>query len=59
MVLAVPVAHRPIPQASPASTAFAEGPEGDGSEQLTASAGTCPILAFARRYFRAARHGTT
>ncbi|XP_040976302.1 LOW QUALITY PROTEIN: unconventional myosin-XV [Aquila chrysaetos chrysaetos] len=46
-------------EASAASAAFAEGPEGDGSEQLTAGAGTCPILAFARRYFRAARHGTT
>ncbi|XP_069666522.1 unconventional myosin-XV [Haliaeetus albicilla] len=46
-------------EASPASTAFAEGPEGDSSEQLMAGAGTCPILAFARRYFRAARHGTT
>ncbi|KAM9598867.1 LOW QUALITY PROTEIN: unconventional myosin-XV [Morphnus guianensis] len=46
-------------EASAASTAFAEGPEGDGSEQLTAGAGTCPILVFARRYFRAARHGTT
>ncbi|XP_075020981.1 unconventional myosin-XV [Calonectris borealis] len=46
-------------EASPASTAFAEGPEGDGVEQLGAGAGTCPMLAFARRYFRAARHGTT
>ncbi|KAM7091716.1 LOW QUALITY PROTEIN: unconventional myosin-XV [Ciconia maguari] len=46
-------------EASPASTAFAEGPEGDGSERLGAGAGTCPMLAFARRYFRAARHGTT
>ncbi|KAM9261524.1 unconventional myosin-XV [Cariama cristata] len=46
-------------EASLASTGFAEGPEGDGGERLGASAGTCPMLAFARRYFRAARHGTT
>ncbi|XP_075371760.1 unconventional myosin-XV [Mycteria americana] len=46
-------------EASPASTALAEGPEGDGGERLGAGAGTCPMLAFARRYFRAARHGTT
>ncbi|NXX12055.1 MYO15 protein, partial [Podargus strigoides] len=46
-------------EVSPASTAFAEGPEGDGSEQLRASTGTCPMLTFARKYFRAARHGTT
>ncbi|KAF1648180.1 Unconventional myosin-XV, partial [Eudyptes chrysocome] len=59
MVPAVPGAHRPAPQASPAKTAFAEGPEGDGGEQLGAGAGTCPMLAFARRYFRVARHGTT
>ncbi|XP_065542629.1 unconventional myosin-XV [Lathamus discolor] len=44
-------------EASPASTA--EGPEGDSSEKLGDSAGTCPMLAFARQYFRAARHGET
>ncbi|XP_068280209.1 unconventional myosin-XV [Nyctibius grandis] len=42
-----------------ASPARGEGPEGDGSERLGASAGTCPMVAFARRYFRAARHRTT
>ncbi|PKU30971.1 unconventional myosin-xv [Limosa lapponica baueri] len=46
-------------EASPASTAFVEGPGGDGSERLGDSVGTCPMLAFAQRYFRAARHGTT
>ncbi|KAM6077810.1 unconventional myosin-XV [Theristicus caerulescens] len=46
-------------EASPTSTAFAEGPEGDGSERLGAGVGTCPMLAFAQRYFRAPRHGTT
>ncbi|KAM6121795.1 unconventional myosin-XV [Phoenicopterus ruber ruber] len=46
-------------EASPASTALAEGPEGDGSERLGAGAATCPMVAFARRYFRAARHGST
>ncbi|XP_074741909.1 unconventional myosin-XV [Strix uralensis] len=45
-------------EVSPASTAFADGPEGDRGERLGASAGTCPMLAFARRYFRAARHGS-
>ncbi|KAM6407457.1 unconventional myosin-XV [Rhynochetos jubatus] len=44
-------------EASPADTAFVEGPEGDGGERLGGGAGTCPMLAFARRYFRAARHG--
>ncbi|XP_062474993.1 unconventional myosin-XV [Pezoporus occidentalis] len=39
-------------EASPASTA-----EGDSSEKLGDSTGTCPMLAFARQYFRAARHG--
>ncbi|XP_033921235.1 unconventional myosin-XV [Melopsittacus undulatus] len=39
-------------EASPASTA-----EGDSSEELGASTGTCPMLPFARQYFRAARHG--
>ena len=46
------------PQGFPAVTAGVEGPEGDGGERLGASAGTCPMVAFARRYFRAARHGT-
>ncbi|NXF52904.1 MYO15 protein, partial [Oceanites oceanicus] len=46
-------------EASPTSTTFTEGPEGDGVEHLGASAGTCPMLAFARQYFRAARQGTT
>ncbi|XP_042654848.1 unconventional myosin-XV [Tyto alba] len=46
-------------EASPGGTAFAEGPEGDGGQRLGANAGTCPMLAFARRYFRAARHRTT
>ncbi|GAB0196500.1 unconventional myosin-XV [Grus japonensis] len=45
-------------EASPASAAFVEGPEGDGGEWLGDGVGTCPMLAFARRYFRAARHGT-
>ncbi|KAM9222595.1 unconventional myosin-XV [Leptosomus discolor] len=45
-------------EVSPASIAFAEGQEGDGGEWLGASAGTCPMVAFARRYFRVARHGT-
>ncbi|KAM9013441.1 unconventional myosin-XV [Ara ararauna] len=44
-------------EASPASTA--EGPEGDSSEKLGDSAETCPMLAFAKQYFRAARHGET
>ncbi|NXK54306.1 MYO15 protein, partial [Chauna torquata] len=48
-VPAVPCAHHPSPQASPTSTAFPEGPEGDGSERLGDAAGTCPMLAFARR----------
>ncbi|KAM6055069.1 LOW QUALITY PROTEIN: unconventional myosin-XV [Chlamydotis macqueenii] len=46
-------------EASPAGIAFAEGLEGDGVERLGAGAGACPMLAFARRYFRTARHGTT
>lgn len=58
MVPAVPSAHCPALQVSPSSTTFMEGPEGDGGEQLAAGAGTCPMLAFAQRYFRVARHGT-
>ncbi|XP_009466220.1 PREDICTED: unconventional myosin-XV [Nipponia nippon] len=46
-------------EASPTSAALAEGPEGDSGERLGASAGTCPMLAFAQRYFRTLRHGTT
>ncbi|XP_059682320.1 unconventional myosin-XV [Gavia stellata] len=46
-------------EASPTSTTFVEGPEGDSGEPLRDGVGTCPMLAFARRYFRAARHGTT
>ncbi|XP_050173740.1 unconventional myosin-XV [Myiozetetes cayanensis] len=46
-------------EASPASATFAEGLEGDGAEQLRDVPGTCPMLAFAQRHFRAARHGTT
>ncbi|NXJ92310.1 MYO15 protein, partial [Corythaixoides concolor] len=46
-------------EASPASTTFVEGPEGDDGKWWGDSVGTCPMLAFARRYFRAARHGTT
>ncbi|KAM9292172.1 unconventional myosin-XV [Morus bassanus] len=46
-------------EASTTNTTFAEGPEGDGGKQLGASAGTCPMLAFARQYFRVARRGTT
>ncbi|XP_064008778.1 unconventional myosin-XV [Pogoniulus pusillus] len=45
-------------EVSPSSTTFMEGPEGDGGEQLAAGAGTCPMLAFAQRYFRVARQGT-
>ncbi|XP_063199799.1 unconventional myosin-XV [Chroicocephalus ridibundus] len=45
-------------EASPTSTAFVEGPERDGGERLGAGRGTCPMLAFAQRYFRAARHRT-
>ncbi|XP_054068367.1 unconventional myosin-XV [Rissa tridactyla] len=45
-------------EVSPASTAFVEGPERDGGEWLGAGMGTCPMLAFAQRYFRAARHRT-
>ncbi|KAM4656830.1 unconventional myosin-XV [Amazona ochrocephala] len=44
-------------EASLASTA--EGPEGDSSEKLGDSTGTCSMLAFARQYFRVARHGET
>lgn len=58
-VLAVPGAHCPAPQVSPASATFAEGPEGDGVEQLGDVMEACPMLAFAQRHFRAARHGTT
>ncbi|XP_055661266.1 LOW QUALITY PROTEIN: unconventional myosin-XV [Falco peregrinus] len=46
-------------EASQASTAFVEGPGGDGGEQLRDAAGTRPMLAFARQYFRVAQHGTT
>ncbi|XP_027539727.1 unconventional myosin-XV [Neopelma chrysocephalum] len=46
-------------EVSPASATFAEGLEGDGVEQLRDVTGTCPMLAFAQRHFRAARHGTT
>ncbi|XP_014791652.1 PREDICTED: unconventional myosin-XV [Calidris pugnax] len=46
-------------EVSPTSTTFVEGLGGDGSERLGAAVGTCPMLAFARRYFRAVRHGTT
>ncbi|XP_064887354.1 unconventional myosin-XV isoform X1 [Columba livia] len=42
----------------PPSTTIMEGLEGDGGEQLGDNVGTCPMLAFAQRYFRAARHGT-
>ncbi|OPJ87398.1 unconventional myosin-XV [Patagioenas fasciata monilis] len=42
----------------PSSTTVEEGLEGDSGEQLGDNVGTCPMLAFARRYFRAARHGT-
>ncbi|XP_027512370.1 LOW QUALITY PROTEIN: unconventional myosin-XV [Corapipo altera] len=45
-------------EVSPASATFAEGLEGDGVEQLRDVTGTCPMLAFAQRHFRAARHGT-
>lgn len=55
-VLAVPCTHSPSLQVSPA---FPRGPEGDGGDQLGDIVGTCPMLAFARRYFRAARCGTT
>ncbi|XP_051488212.1 LOW QUALITY PROTEIN: unconventional myosin-XV [Apus apus] len=44
---------------SPTSTAITEGPEGDGDERVGAGVGTCPMLGFARRYFRGARQGTT
>ncbi|XP_071617264.1 unconventional myosin-XV [Heliangelus exortis] len=40
-------------------TTTTEGLEGDGGEQLGAGVGTCPMMAFARRYFRGARRGTT
>ncbi|KAM6350625.1 unconventional myosin-XV [Alca torda] len=46
-------------EASPASSTFVEGLERDGDERLGAGVGTCPMLAFAQRYFRTARHGTT
>ncbi|KAK2533653.1 hypothetical protein Q9233_004867 [Columba guinea] len=42
----------------PPSTTIMEGLEGDGGEQLGDNVGTCPMLAFAQRYFRAARHST-
>ncbi|KAM6299269.1 unconventional myosin-XV [Aegotheles albertisi] len=42
----------------PTSTAFTEGLEGVGSERPGADVGTCPMVTFARRHFRAARHGT-
>ncbi|OXB81926.1 UNVERIFIED_CONTAM: hypothetical protein H355_015123 [Colinus virginianus] len=45
-------------EGSPTSTAFPGGPEGDSSEQLGDGTGTCPMLAFARQYFRAAQRGT-
>ncbi|XP_017678532.1 PREDICTED: unconventional myosin-XV [Lepidothrix coronata] len=45
-------------EVSPASATFAESLEGDGVEQLRDVTGTCPMLAFAQRHFRAARHGT-
>uniref|UniRef100_A0A8C0ZJL6 MyTH4 domain-containing protein n=1 Tax=Cyanistes caeruleus TaxID=156563 RepID=A0A8C0ZJL6_CYACU len=53
---AVPGAHCPAPQVSPAGATFAEG---DGVEQLRDVTGACPMLAFAQRHFRAARRGTT
>ncbi|XP_015498860.1 unconventional myosin-XV [Parus major] len=46
-------------EVSPAGATFAEGPEGDGAEQLRDVTGACPMLAFAQRHFRAARRGTT
>lgn len=46
-------------EGSPTSTAFPEGPEGGSNEQLGDGTGSCPMLAFARRYFRAAQRGTT
>lgn len=58
LVLAVPSAHRPAPQVSPASATFVEGPEGDDVKQLWDVTGACPMLAFAQRHFRAARRGT-
>ncbi|XP_064529391.1 unconventional myosin-XV [Pseudopipra pipra] len=45
-------------EVSPASATFAESLEGDSVEQLRDVTGTCPMLAFAQRHFRAARHGT-
>lgn len=58
-VLAMPCAYRSFLQGSPTSTAFPEGPEGDSSQQLGDGAESCSMLAFARRYFRAAQRGTT
>ncbi|NWH72650.1 MYO15 protein, partial [Piaya cayana] len=46
-------------EASPTSTSFMEGPGGDGGEQPGDGTGTCSMLAFAQRYFRAAQHRTT
>lgn len=58
-VLAMPCAYPSFLQGSPTSTAFPEGPESDSSEQLGDGTETCPMLAFAKRYFRAAQRGTT
>ncbi|XP_062444614.1 unconventional myosin-XV [Rhea pennata] len=49
-------------EASPASTSFAVGLEGEDGERPGDGApphGAFPMLGFARRYFRAARHGQT
>ncbi|KAM6114069.1 LOW QUALITY PROTEIN: unconventional myosin-XV [Pterocles gutturalis] len=46
-------------EVSPSSATVTEGLEGDGTDRLGAGVGTCPMLTFARRYFRVARHGTT
>ncbi|XP_017589768.1 PREDICTED: unconventional myosin-XV [Corvus brachyrhynchos] len=46
-------------EVSPARATFAEDPEGNGIKQLGDVMGACPMLAFAQRHFRAARHGTT
>ncbi|XP_066833790.1 unconventional myosin-XV [Anser cygnoides] len=50
---------RELDRRTEVSPAFPGGPEGDGGDQLGDIVGTCPMLAFARRYFRAARCGTT
>ncbi|NWR81119.1 MYO15 protein, partial [Centropus unirufus] len=46
-------------EVSPTSTSFVEGAEGDGAQQPPGGTGTCPMVAFAQRYFRAAQHGST